>query len=316
MTRSSGSVRDGQWLWHGMFEDVVLPPAWPVYVSQAEAGAFARWKGRRLPTEAEYHRAAFGTPAASEQRLPVGNNTAGRDARQLRFRAARSRCRSDRFLRARARGAFTISSATAGNGRHDLRSVRRLRADGLVSGVLGGFFRRSALRHEGRVARDRERAGAPQLPQLVPAELSRTCTRRSGRSDRTTASRRPPVAKNHIMRVTSLTSNSPPTCAAIWRSTRSSCNRSTSTTRWGQSLRCDLPVAVVSHHASRTSIAVAHARRNRLGARRGAVDDRRARVRQRREADVLAEALQAAAAPRAYTLLIFRRRRSSRPSSG
>ena len=63
----------GDWLWHGMFEDLPLPPAWPVYVSQAEASAFARWKGRRLPTEAEFHRAAFGTPAHGERLFPWGD---------------------------------------------------------------------------------------------------------------------------------------------------------------------------------------------------------------------------------------------------
>ena len=57
-------MRDGQPFWRGMFEDIPLPHAWPVYVSQAEAAAYARWKGRRLPTEAEYHRAAFGGPGA------------------------------------------------------------------------------------------------------------------------------------------------------------------------------------------------------------------------------------------------------------
>ena len=53
--------KDGQWFWRGMFELVPLPLAWPVYVSQEDALAFARWKGRRLMTEAEYHRAIDGS---------------------------------------------------------------------------------------------------------------------------------------------------------------------------------------------------------------------------------------------------------------
>lgn len=52
----------GDWHWRGMFGLVPLPPAWPAYVSQAEAAAFARWRGLRLPTEAEFQRAAFGSP--------------------------------------------------------------------------------------------------------------------------------------------------------------------------------------------------------------------------------------------------------------
>jgi formylglycine-generating enzyme required for sulfatase activity len=60
----------GEWFWLGMFEDIPLPHAWPVYVTQAEASAYARWKGRRLMTEAEYHRAAFGTPGDGERALP------------------------------------------------------------------------------------------------------------------------------------------------------------------------------------------------------------------------------------------------------
>jgi len=51
------------WHWRGMFEHLPLPLSWPVYVSHAEACAFTRWSGARLPTEAEFQRAAFGSPA-------------------------------------------------------------------------------------------------------------------------------------------------------------------------------------------------------------------------------------------------------------
>lgn len=68
--------RQTQWFWRGMFEFIPLPPAWPAYVSHAEASAYARWKGRRLPTEAEYHRAAFGTPSGEERPFPWGTEPA------------------------------------------------------------------------------------------------------------------------------------------------------------------------------------------------------------------------------------------------
>ena len=55
-------MREGTtWRWRGMFETVPLPDDWPVYVTWAEANAFAAWRGKRLPTEAEYVRASEGT---------------------------------------------------------------------------------------------------------------------------------------------------------------------------------------------------------------------------------------------------------------
>ena len=50
------------WLYRTMFGEIRLPLEWPVYVSHAEATAYANWLGRKLPTEAQFHRAAYGTP--------------------------------------------------------------------------------------------------------------------------------------------------------------------------------------------------------------------------------------------------------------
>jgi ergothioneine biosynthesis protein EgtB len=79
--------REGAWFWRGQFGEVPLPPAWPVYVSHAEASAYSRWKVRRLPTEAEYHRAAFGRPDGTESAHPWGE--AAPEARHGNFGFAR-----------------------------------------------------------------------------------------------------------------------------------------------------------------------------------------------------------------------------------
>jgi len=62
---------DAEWCYHGMFEDIPLPLDWPVYVTHEQAQAYARWKGKSLPTEAQFHRAAY----------PVGRTS--RSARAL-----------------------------------------------------------------------------------------------------------------------------------------------------------------------------------------------------------------------------------------
>jgi formylglycine-generating enzyme required for sulfatase activity len=64
--------RDGVWLLRLLFEEIALPQSWPVYVTHRQADAYARWAGLRLPTEAEYHRAAFGTPQGNERPFPWG----------------------------------------------------------------------------------------------------------------------------------------------------------------------------------------------------------------------------------------------------
>jgi len=65
--------KDGStWLYRGMFEEVPLPGTWPVYVSHAEASAYARWSGQSLPSEAQWHRAAYGTSQGEERSFPWG----------------------------------------------------------------------------------------------------------------------------------------------------------------------------------------------------------------------------------------------------
>jgi formylglycine-generating enzyme required for sulfatase activity len=66
--------RNGAWYWRGMFALVPLPLESPVYVTQEEGTAFANWRGGRVMTEAEYHRAAFGTPSGEERLYPWGND--------------------------------------------------------------------------------------------------------------------------------------------------------------------------------------------------------------------------------------------------
>ena len=65
--------------WRGMFQAYPLPLTWPVYTSHAEASAYARWKGRRLMTEPEFHRAAEGSTTghfdfAGFDPIPVGSH--------------------------------------------------------------------------------------------------------------------------------------------------------------------------------------------------------------------------------------------------
>ena len=80
--------RDGRWLYRGLFDLLPLERVkdWPVYVSLAEARAFAQWRGLRLPTEGEFHRAAYGDPTGGERAFPWGAATPGREHGNFDFR--------------------------------------------------------------------------------------------------------------------------------------------------------------------------------------------------------------------------------------
>jgi ergothioneine biosynthesis protein EgtB len=64
--------RGDSWAYRTMFEEIPLPLNWPVYVSHDEASAYARWAGKELPSEAEWHRAAYATRDGSERAYPWG----------------------------------------------------------------------------------------------------------------------------------------------------------------------------------------------------------------------------------------------------
>ena len=65
--------RDGEYFLRGVFEELPLPRSWPVYVSHDQAAAYAAWAGMRLPTEAEFHRAAYGAPQGHDRIYPWGD---------------------------------------------------------------------------------------------------------------------------------------------------------------------------------------------------------------------------------------------------
>jgi gamma-glutamyl hercynylcysteine S-oxide synthase len=62
-----------EWLYRTMFAEIPLPSSWPVYVSHAEAQAYARWAHKSLPTEGQFHRAAYGVPNGGERPYPWGS---------------------------------------------------------------------------------------------------------------------------------------------------------------------------------------------------------------------------------------------------
>jgi gamma-glutamyl hercynylcysteine S-oxide synthase len=79
--QSSGTSWPAFWTLRGeqvflrtMFDEIPLPMDWPVYVSHAEATTFARWAGKKLPSEAEWHRAAYGTARGFERAYPWGGD--------------------------------------------------------------------------------------------------------------------------------------------------------------------------------------------------------------------------------------------------
>jgi gamma-glutamyl hercynylcysteine S-oxide synthase len=64
--------RQDVWFQRTMFDEIPLRPTWPVYVSHAEASAYATWAAKKLPTEEQWHRAAYGSADNTERFYPWG----------------------------------------------------------------------------------------------------------------------------------------------------------------------------------------------------------------------------------------------------
>jgi ergothioneine biosynthesis protein EgtB len=79
--------RGDSWILRTMFAEIPLPPDWPVFVSHAEASAYARWAGKSLPTEMQWHRLAYSSPEEPERPYPWGH--AAPDLRHGNFDFAR-----------------------------------------------------------------------------------------------------------------------------------------------------------------------------------------------------------------------------------
>jgi formylglycine-generating enzyme required for sulfatase activity len=80
-------VRRGELIYHrGMFEEIPLPLHWPVYVTQQQAEAYAAWRGKALPSEEQFHRAAYGSPRGGDAQYPWGSGEPTRERGNFDFK--------------------------------------------------------------------------------------------------------------------------------------------------------------------------------------------------------------------------------------
>ena len=79
--------RGEQFFLRGMFAEVPLPLDGPVYVTELQAEAYAAWLGKRLMSESEFHRAAYGTPSGENQAYPWGDSLPSHEHGNFDFKA-------------------------------------------------------------------------------------------------------------------------------------------------------------------------------------------------------------------------------------
>jgi iron(II)-dependent oxidoreductase len=64
---------DGEWRLQSVADVIPFQGDWPVHLSHAEASAYANWIGKRLPSEAQWHRAAYSGSPGEERNYPWGD---------------------------------------------------------------------------------------------------------------------------------------------------------------------------------------------------------------------------------------------------
>ena len=140
--RTSGGGTRASGVGEACRERLPLPWDWPVYVTHEEASAFAAWTGKRLPTEAEFHRAAYGTPDGEEERTyPWGDDPPDTPAGKLRREPMGSYSRDrDPAWRQRIRN-FPTGRQRMGVDVDGLPALSRIPALPVLSRILGSLLR-------------------------------------------------------------------------------------------------------------------------------------------------------------------------------
>ena len=117
-----------------------MPQSWPVYVTHKQAQAYARWAGSRLPTEAEFHRAAFGTPQGDERAFPWGSETPAPRYGNFDFRRFDPEPVDAHPARHERLGGRRLDRQRLGMDLDAFRAAARFRADGIVPAISADFF--------------------------------------------------------------------------------------------------------------------------------------------------------------------------------
>ena len=156
------------WTLRRMFDAVPLPLNDPVYLTYQQAVAYARWVGARLPTEAEWQRAAYGAGARTFPwgDAPPSATTCPDRLRRLGHGAGQHApgWRNPGRRRADARQRMGVD-------RDALRRFRGLSVPPLLPRLLGGLLRRRPLRAERRFGAHGVPAGTALVPQLVSVRV-------------------------------------------------------------------------------------------------------------------------------------------------